>query len=555
MKIYIEKYSWLDSVEINNVNFFSDADKTLEDTLIVYDSSTGVACLTESSFGNVNYTFANVGEDNSLFFEASDLSFSLINNTDLDSFFEIYTNTNYIKFKLFIYDGDNLIYTAIISKDGVKYSNRANSIIDITAIGYEKEFKDYFSNIKIDHPDTIPTLNPFTLTGLYFKKLTSVLIKFFGENIFDISINSFLYTNRIYIADKPYIYSPLTEMAEDSLLECKSGLINFYNSGMTKFAYFNYLCLSLGLVWFFYLDKIYIKNANDISLNELVIDYKETFISHSIENSQLDFSKENIVIEAGEYYALDGHSTRTNQFPLTVRNSSGDFYIGGYRNYVYSLLNEDTIETKVYRGLTRQDFGSDKYYIINYNNHTGKRYIDSDNYFSKYKKYVTVGTNNMSISLTTSDYIYNVNNSVTISTGVTGRSNGSYLDTTNARGDSGRYYGNGNSLSTTNAITDVEIGYTGSVGESCIFYDSVNAKYMNYDLYMRLDSTKKNFITYVKNNINVLMSLTIHKLITNPLQCNSLLNYPFANINNIKMSWSGLSFNIFTKISNLTVQY
>jgi len=560
LRIVLEKYSWANTTVINEVNFFGLTNPTLTGSLTVHNNL-AKSYLVKDSFGDVNYDFANVDENNSLYFSASSLSFQLLNaigqGEDLDSFFEIYTTDNYIKFKLFIYDdSEDLIYTAIISKDGVSYANREQSIISVLAVGYEKEFKEYYSNVKMVHPDSIDNENSIKadidLTGLNFKYLSTVIGILFER----VSITFPSVAGAMWVADKPYIYSPLSVMSENDLFECKSGLINFYNAGMTSYEYLNFMCLSMGWIWFFYLDRLIIRPAYDVASPELVIDYNETFLEHSIENTVLDFTRENIVIECGEYYALDGHATRTNQFPLTVRNSSGDHYLGSYINIVYSLNNSDTTEVNAYRGLNLALFGSDYYYIPNYNNHTHKAYIDSDRYFRYYKSFYTTGTNNLNdLLLTTTYYNYSVNNSIVINTGVTNRNNGSYLDTTNARGSTGRYYGNGNSLATTNAITDVEIGYTGSVGESVIYKDIATGKYYNYDNLMKFDFMKKNFLTYVSNNINVLLGLRIKSLITNPLQVPKLLNYVYANINNIKMTITQLGYNIFTKLTNLRVQY
>jgi hypothetical protein len=38
-----------------------------------------------------------------------------------------------------------LIYTGIIYKDGTKIPERKPNLLNITVIGYEREFKDYYS--------------------------------------------------------------------------------------------------------------------------------------------------------------------------------------------------------------------------------------------------------------------------------------------------------------------------------------------------------------------------------------------------------------------------
>jgi len=564
LKIEIEKYSWSGLIAVNEVNFFSTATHTLLETFTVHDDITNVSYLVENSFGSINYDSANIDEKNNVYMNASDVSFKVYNKEvlDLDSFFEIYSlreTVGYRKFKLNVFDENNLIYTAYINTNNIRYQSRASQILDITAIGAEKEFRDYYSTQIILHPDLIDTEysieSDIDLFNLDFKYLSTVI----GLNFAGVSITFPSIAGAMWVADKPYIFSPVTAMSEDDMFECKSGLINFYNAGMTRIDYLNYLCFSLGWVWFFHLGRLIIRPAYDTASDELVIDYNTTFIEHSIENSQLDFAKENLIIACGEYYSAN--SVSNPQSPLRVQRTEfneDSTYVGGGRDIVYSLVNNNVDYIRPYKrfDLLQQLNSNDYRYGVHYEKVMQRVNTIDTNNKTYLQQYVTINPNNAAlydISETTTSY--NLNNSVYITTGVTGRDNGAYLDVENARAGSGRYYGAGNSLSTTNEITDTEIGYTGSVGESIIYKDVPTGKYYTYENLMRKDFMKKNFLTFVKNNSNVMLGLNIFQLITNPLQTIKIINYPFADINNIPMTITGLSYNIFTRTTNLNVQY
>ena len=559
MRIECIKYKWADTTEANNINFFSSVTPELLQTLDLTDY------LVKGSLSDIEYSFQDIDENNAMYLQASNCTFKCLNDIysdyTLQDFFEVYEQNNFIKFKCNIYDDNNtLVYSGIISKDGIAFNNRVDCIADILVVGYETEFKNYFQYEKIVHKSEITYSNVVSfpsLTGFRYHQLPNVLLKNFQRvTFFDNMRTSFL--RYYYVSDYPYTYSPVSQMYEEDLLECKAGYNSFYDEGVSKFTYLNNLCLSKGWIWYFINEKLYIQQLADLTLNLHTIDFNETFISHSVKNETQNFNVDNVVIEAGEYYANAGTpSTLTPSFPLSFNSNQGVKYTGDLRRFVFSVTNPEVIEIRAFRKLRYYTAAGNHYYVVNHSQHNTYKYVTSNDYTHNFVKYYTSGfglEQNYTYDLTINNYEYATKKTMYIATGVCQRGNGGYVDITGARSSSGRYYGNGNSLATTNVITDHEYGVTGNIGESMIRYDVGLDKWFTYEMDMRTEQARNNFKTYLRNANKVIVNVSVKELITNPYQNIKIVNYPYANINDVNFLINKLSFNLNTKTSNLTLQ-
>lgn len=560
MKIICKKYYWADSTEANKVNFFSNVTPTLFQTLDLTNY------LIKGSLSDIEYSFRDIDENNSMILEASNCSFQCINDINgrnmLQNFFVIYKMDQYVRFKLEIYDDANaLVYTGVINKDGVKIGNRSESILDITAVGYEIEFKEYFSYEKLISETEIRYSDlpyPMPYTAFRVHKLTDVLsanyegvqFKFYD----DLPYTHFL--RWYYVSDKPYILSPAALMYEENYLECKSGYESFVREGTSKFAYLNNLCLSKGWAWYFILNKLYIQELGGLDLNLKTIDFNEVSVSHSVKNETQNFQIDNVIVEAGEYYALNGIPL-VPSFPLNIYTQNGWKSVSGSRRYVYSNINPEVMEVRAFRKLIWSVLSSD-YYLPNHTSHNTFFLNSQDEYNYSFNKYHTTGSGGnqtYQYNLTTNILDYGVKKSLYINTHPCSRANGGMLDITNARTNTGRYYGNGNSWGdSVPVITDREFGYTGNIGESMIRYDVAIGKYFTYEMDMRSENTHNNFKCFLRNANQVIIDITVNEIITNPYQNIKIINYPYANINDKNFIINKLSFNLNTKTSNLTLQ-
>ena len=129
-----------------------------------------------------------------------------------------------------------------------------------------------------------------------------------------------------------------------------------------------------------------------------------------------------------------------------------------------------------------------------------------------------------------------------------------YVDITGARSNTGRYYGNGEFTRNYECNYRPRIRRDRKHRESMIRYDVGLDKWFTYEMDMRTEQARNNFKTYLRNANKVIVNVSVKELITNPYQNIKIVNYPYANINDVNFLINKLSFNLNTKTSNLTLQ-
>lgn len=158
-KIYCEKYQWGESVLPEDVNFFSDAEKTLIETVDLKDWITKIG---KAKFTNENTR--EIAGFNYFYFEDSDLSVTIKGNSSnnyFSDFFEIFTNEINVKWliKIYNFDESELLYTGIVNinkpKQTRKRNENGNMEIDFLSLGMVKEFRDYYANVALTNPNEI----------------------------------------------------------------------------------------------------------------------------------------------------------------------------------------------------------------------------------------------------------------------------------------------------------------------------------------------------------------------------------------------------------------
>ena len=143
MRIDCLKYRWDTSTDKSDVNFFSDVDATLVQIVDLFPF------LIKDSMSNIEYGFEDIDDNNSLYFTASNFSFqcisdnqdanNLVNAFNLIDFFEVFQVNEYIKWRINVYnDSNTLIYSGVLSKDGIEIDGVSKKILDITVVGEEK---------------------------------------------------------------------------------------------------------------------------------------------------------------------------------------------------------------------------------------------------------------------------------------------------------------------------------------------------------------------------------------------------------------------------------
>lgn len=545
MKLLCKKYQWNESTAKADVNFFSSFSPVFVSEIDLYDY------LIKDSLGSVNYQFTNISENNTLLYNSSYISFqcinSIYNGTDLIDYFSIYNANDYIKYKFELYNDENeIIFTSVIYNDGISIENKETEILSIVSVGYEREFSEYFKDKIITAVSLIPpSINRFQYLKLYnlqtvlYKNFPNIPFNFFGNPLTDL-------TARWYIANRPYTFSPDSSAYEDNIFECKAGYESFYNDKLNKFDLLNGICLALGWTWYFYLGKLYIEANAQENLNVYDIDYNETFIEHSIINTSNSLEIENVILNGGTYYA-NYNANALRPLSIFTTASSQAFTFAGDRRYLFNFKNENNLELRAYRSIS---LTADNHYLISYANHTQTRYKgDNDfNYSYEFNKY---DTNNFSpFTLTDTEKNVFKTKSLVINVPVCSYDNGGQVDLNNARSNSGRYYGDGNSYGSSGSLIDSQFGYTGSIGESMIYFTTAN-KYMMYESYLRLPETANNFRVFMKSENKLILKLKIYDLITNPNQLISISNYPDADFSGKTFAISSLTFDLINNFTEL----
>ncbi len=533
MRIEVTKYYFYNN-EDKNINFFTGI-STSGTSIDLYDY------LEKDGMSNINYEFEGVDSENSIYVKCSNVTLTcksdIYNGTNLTDYFELYLQNKYIKFKANFYDEDDvLFYSGIIQTDGIEISDLRDDLLSITVLGYEKEFKEGFSNIPLLDASSLnydlPPGTPFNITELYFYT-AGRLIKYNFGNILDADSLAFL--NNIFIAKNPYTLADNSRFEDYSTntFHIRTGYKCFYQDEINRFAWFDSLCLSMGWVWFFHLGKLVIQERRDNDFDIYNIDYDSLIIRNSLTNRVEQFQCANVIIKSGEYF-----STHTQ--PL--------FNLGG-TDTIYSNVNEYNNIVRPFRRLIFD--GTNGYSLVGIN-HTYRTNGSQTEYNYIYLSNLYTGLPN---PVTGNDNTYDVKKTIIISPYITSRENSGGIDTENARANSGAYYGNGNFYyAAATEDTAGKILYTGHAGHSVVTYNSVTGKLQTYEFYSQSENFKANFKKFVKTNEDVILEIEVAELITNPLQRIHIDNFPYYDIDSKDFIIESLSFNYFDKTTILKIR-
>ena len=548
MKLICKKYQWAETTQENDVNFFSEISPTFISEIDLFDY------LIQGSSGSIGYNFNSVDENNALFYNSSNYSFQcaddIFNGTLLTEFFEIFNANDYVKYKLDVYDNNNiLVYSAIILKNGIDIPNMEDRILNILSVGYEKEFSEYYSNKIIIAPYLIPTsislfsggrCKLLSLQNVLYKNFPNVQFGFFADPLNDI-------TSKWFFALQPYTYAPFASAYEDNIFECKAGYESFYIDKINRFELLNSICLSLGWKWYFYKGILKITENVSADVSEYDINYNDSYIEHSILNDANNFQNEYVIIKGGKYYA-NYEANALRPLSIFITTQSQTFTLQGQRNYIFSYDGNNNLELRPYRTLSHDGGGQ---YLVSYANHTSNRLkqINDYTYSFDYEKLETNNFSPFTLNLTPKSIFKS--KAVEINVTESSQNTGGQLDLSNARSNTGRYYGDGNSYGSSGDLTNNMYGYTGTVGEAMV--KKTGSIYQMYESYLRQPETANNFRAYMKTKNKLITKVLCYDTITNPEIVITISNYPFYNFDGKYFAVSELLYNIIENKTNLTL--
>ncbi len=558
MRLVCKKYRWLD-VSLsgdNDANFFSNASKELISTIdLKY-------YLIKDTLSEFEKTYEGINDVNKgLEIRMSNLSFQckneMLDRYSLQEFFEMYKENSRIKFTLEYYDdNDEKLFSGIIYKNNVSFSNRVDDILDIIAVSEEKEFIDYFSQKDISYPsafyqytfnqmfgtNNITVSNShirfYSLLRLLEANLTNVTIGEIPANYF---ISKIPFTYFPFTADKPF-----AEMG--SLYHIRAGLDQFINDQIKVYDFFSSLFLSKGWIWYFDLGKLYVKPRGETNLTSTNIDYRTEVLSHSISSDLLEEQVDNVTVFNGSYF--DNDSTNG---ALHFTSSDGvRRYLGAEVREVYTT-EEHSNKIRPFVTLTHP---SNNNYLIDI------RYLDysfynadTDRDLIRHRLRLNGPAPYDANEVTKS---YSRQRTLTIEPVIVSQDNAAGFDLNNARAMTGEYtelkYGN-LYYSDPAHTTDSMIFYRANPGSCMIRFDTVLQKYFTYEVDCQKEPFQNNFKKYVRSANPILFDIEVKKKITNAFQNITISNYPYENsISSKTFIIHKLSYNDITKISKLTIQ-
>ncbi len=367
---------------LNYINFFSDEESEKIETIRLDDYLIDIS--------DIEYSFENCddyGTNKNLYYETSDVSMvcsGIYNNSYLKEFFMLTEDTTQYKWLLRIKKLDNtLVYKGIINQEGIEesFSNNSDSEqIKIQALGFEKEFKAYYSQESIE-VDSCNIQFPYVQnqTGKWavewkYQTLDYVLKKNFPSPIINFNIEKEI--SEYNLINFPILKQTISGSLmgyETKALFLKTGLDLIRQAGKTKYEWLEKTCFCMGWKYFFYNDDFYLQNRTTTS-EELTILDNNKIIEYSIGKSKSYFTFDNIYINDGIIWGGDdaglGGDFRRSFFVLMSKDVFCPDTLKQWEyakvNSLYGISNISLIFSNYYEWAGLQEMNDNNFVFVNY---------------------------------------------------------------------------------------------------------------------------------------------------------------------------------------------
>jgi len=545
INILCYKYGFDTDLEIQEVNFFtSQSNYSLSGTIDLYHYAV------EDSLTPIEITVETVDDEKKLFFETSTVSLKCFNENltstqKLSEFFQLYNQDVYFKYLINIKNDEDIVYTGVLYPENIKMIDREQEIIDLSIVGIEKEFKEYYSNKYIpDLPaDDISMPTQFNSPGFHSSGFDYHVKNTYFKADYITNIRFYIGA-QYYIIHNPYLYRPDNKFINDEIF-CKVGYKSFQHEEFNLYDFFKGICLSMGWVWYFNNREMIVRNRYDITnFPILEIDYDEKFIKHDVENQMSEIGGDNIMIDDGEFWSS---GELLSPFALNTRK---EVDVKGNRKILLSEKNVSTLTTNPFKQLA---FISTSY-EINYSDF--KTYIFGEENISNINlKEVYCYPTSDHTSIYENNKSYNASMTLRVTPIVNSRSNAGMLDITLARSaPHGDNYGYGNFYTYNNQPSGNSFGYRGNPGNCLMRYNLSTQKVENYQHYVTTETFKNNFKPLLKSKLQLLLTIEYEGIITNPSYIVKIKNYPYSNtLNDAIFSVQKVKFDLINKKTFLSV--
>ena len=522
LNIYCQGFQF-DTTDEDEANFFSSVSRSavtdkidLKDFLLIQDLKLK---------RNFNTTDTGYNGRNNLFFESSNIDFKL---TDLEkghglestvtisSFFMLFDDTRFIKYKVQIYNSNVLVWQGIVYQEGIKEdftNDDGNKVLSVLCLGWESEFKEYFSNKPLPVWSSQTWLSPvpfyYTAPGSTAGWETQQ-----GRNFFSI-VNSL-------ISDNATVQGDIVNwiVSKNGWLHNDSTYLNwFIKSGYDRmwteesvYGFIEKMCNAMGWQWFFATKStgeyaLHIKKRGGaVGLSTYEIAY-EDFIRWEV-------TKHPRIVTYDYVIVLDGT------------------FVGGNNGFPEGYSVPEVGEDHRYE---RMIIVSDKLGIENYSNHwnsvtgtagSGSYTLNRSSGYS-FCKYAGETDDDFNI------IIYTKNG--TAKNHSLPKSKILFVN----GGDSGQYYTGCYMDNTSNFLWETGLVGTPMAHEMLLFkgcygsmmFQSSGTNLTNYQSYARTTEFKNNFRPFLNTRLNRSVTIRVKDLITDPLQYVTVTGYndePFA---------------------------
>jgi len=491
-KILCYKFEWEDVEQYSECNFFNT-----ENTGNLIGTVDLVEYLTD--INSFKYTFNDVSEDGklNLYNEAS--NFSLVvsgikDNSILYDFFEIGTDVFFVKYKIKVTNKNTneVIYEGIIAIDSIKEKlspSEDQKLINLEVLGMEKEFANYFNNVKIPIWNSYDgwvresNLHDFSFNGYqvnyWGQNFISLMYKMFNESV---TILTDPDIEKWRVINYPYLNSPTNHVnVDNNFIFQKTGLNNLFDKGETVFGFFSKLCNSMG--WIFYIkeEKLYIKNR---SLTTPVLHNLNKTNIKDIEISKNEPNKFDSII------LLDGI--------IRARISVAGVNVDGLNRF-YLITNNNFTE---YSNIPFNNLDSHANFIVQGKNNIIEYYNEDEELF-RYNR-INYKWNEPTKTLLS----ININDSLRIDGGESGGNGSLYFSYRQGGGWGGQFW-----ISNFTDLQNNEICYSGNYGN--ILYKIENRRWISYQDYVKPTSYStdslfmRNYQKYFKKHNAIILNVTI----------------------------------------------
>ena len=573
MKIICDKFIYDPETELNEVNYFSPTRETTTERLDL------VPYLMEGGITAISYPKVKIDETNAVYIESGDVTLTLTNTLigwgDLNNyttltevlltdFFGFYTTEKAI-FEIKIYDSsDNLLFTGIIRKYNLVFSERSNEVMSVLVRGLEKEFSNYFLTKEIIRFEDIPNF-PFQNIGYYglrFSYLSDTFNRNLSNVVFDYNTNFSHFIHEYIMAGKPYIYHPCNNLPAESnqVLILKSGYESFYYDRVDAYTFFNSTLISMGWKWYFKGGIMHIDKRSDNTKDVQNIPFSD-ILSHSIEN-ELNSVINTVVVDNGEWYGWDRSSIQSELGAMNVPSEYEDqnYNLGGGSKALYNVDNvfgNSNVSTP-FRSLILQTTGQIQggYYDRVFNDYAFVNDIGLSNEESLFLSYFFLINATLWLRQY-QNFIYKLSETISFNPYVPSGINSSLLDVSYARINGGvplngrTFYGNGNAHQNGFPASRSGIYYRGNPGSAMLKRVGGGSNYQGYDYYVTTDEFKNNLRTLTTGGDATILNVTVTGLINDFDKIFSITDYPYANFQNKLFTYSEISLDVLGNTTSI----